>query len=51
MDTDPLTIDSTRTAIAAKQITASSLVEQFYRKIKAEDPRSMPISLYVKTAL
>jgi aspartyl-tRNA(Asn)/glutamyl-tRNA(Gln) amidotransferase subunit A len=38
MDLNSLTIDSTRTAIAAKQITASSLVEQFYRKIKAEDP-------------
>jgi aspartyl-tRNA(Asn)/glutamyl-tRNA(Gln) amidotransferase subunit A len=38
MDLNSLTIDSTRTAIAEKRITASSLVEQFYRKIKAEDP-------------
>jgi aspartyl-tRNA(Asn)/glutamyl-tRNA(Gln) amidotransferase subunit A len=38
MDLNSLTIDSTRTAIAAKQITASALVEQFYGKIKAEDP-------------
>ncbi|MGZ7100204.1 MAG: amidase, partial [Candidatus Angelobacter sp.] len=38
MDLNSLTIDSTRTAIAAKKITASSLVEQFYGKIKAEDP-------------
>ena len=38
MDLNSLTIDSTRTAIAAKQITASELVKQFYRKIKAEDP-------------
>ncbi|MGC2741769.1 MAG: Asp-tRNA(Asn)/Glu-tRNA(Gln) amidotransferase subunit GatA [Candidatus Angelobacter sp.] len=38
MDLNSLTIDSTRTAIAAKQITASELVEQFYDKIKAEDP-------------
>jgi aspartyl-tRNA(Asn)/glutamyl-tRNA(Gln) amidotransferase subunit A len=38
MDLNSLTIDSTRTAIAAKQISASALVEQFYRKIKAEDP-------------
>ncbi|HZE82393.1 MAG TPA: Asp-tRNA(Asn)/Glu-tRNA(Gln) amidotransferase subunit GatA [Candidatus Polarisedimenticolia bacterium] len=38
MDLNSLTIDSVRAAIAAKQITASSLVEQFYRKIKAEDP-------------
>jgi aspartyl-tRNA(Asn)/glutamyl-tRNA(Gln) amidotransferase subunit A len=38
MDLSSLTIDSTRTAIAENQITASSLVEHFYRKIKAEDP-------------
>jgi aspartyl-tRNA(Asn)/glutamyl-tRNA(Gln) amidotransferase subunit A len=38
MDLNSLTIDSTRTAIAAKQISASALVEQFYSKIKAEDP-------------
>jgi aspartyl-tRNA(Asn)/glutamyl-tRNA(Gln) amidotransferase subunit A len=37
MDLNSLTIDSTRTAIAAKQVTASELVEQFYGKIKAED--------------
>src|SRR5712671_7641122 len=37
MNLNSLTIETTRTAIAAKQITASSLVEQFYRKIKAED--------------
>jgi aspartyl-tRNA(Asn)/glutamyl-tRNA(Gln) amidotransferase subunit A len=38
MELATLTIDSTRTAIAAKQITASGLVQQFYGKIKAEDP-------------
>jgi aspartyl-tRNA(Asn)/glutamyl-tRNA(Gln) amidotransferase subunit A len=38
MDLDTLTIDSTRTAIAQKQITASGLVESFYQKIKSEDP-------------
>ena len=38
MDINVLTIDSTRTAIAKKEITASALAEQFYRKIKAEDP-------------
>jgi aspartyl-tRNA(Asn)/glutamyl-tRNA(Gln) amidotransferase subunit A len=38
MDLNSLTIDSTRTAIAEKKISASSLVEQFYLKIKAEDP-------------
>jgi aspartyl-tRNA(Asn)/glutamyl-tRNA(Gln) amidotransferase subunit A len=37
MDLNSLTIDSTRTAVAAKQVTASNLVEQFYGKIKAED--------------
>src|SRR5436305_15068545 len=37
MQIDTLTVDSTRTAIAARRITASALVEQFYRKIKAED--------------
>lgn len=38
MDLLNLTIDTTRTAIAAKQITASGLVEKFYGKIKADDP-------------
>ncbi len=38
MDLNSLTIDTARTAIAAKQITASELSEQFYSKIKAEDP-------------
>jgi aspartyl-tRNA(Asn)/glutamyl-tRNA(Gln) amidotransferase subunit A len=38
MELNSLTIDSTRTAIAAKQITASQLVEKFYGKIKADDP-------------
>ena len=38
MDLNSLTIESTRNAIAAKQITASELIEQFYGKIKAEDP-------------
>ena len=38
MDLNSLTIDSTRTAIAEKRITASALVELFYGKIKAEDP-------------
>jgi len=38
MDLNSLTIDSTRTAIAAKQISASALAQQFYGKIKAEDP-------------
>src|SRR5689334_3547187 len=37
MELNSLTIDSTRTAIAAKQITASELVEKFYGKIRADD--------------
>src|SRR6266852_2356830 len=37
MNIDSLTIESTRTAIAEKQSTASSLVEEFYKKIKSED--------------
>src|SRR5437868_14240895 len=38
MDPNSLTIETTRAAIATKQITASELVELFYGKIKAEDP-------------
>ena len=38
MDLNSLTIESTLTAIAAKQITASALVEKFYGKINADDP-------------
>lgn len=37
MELDTLTIASTRTAIAEKQFSASHLVEEFYRKIRAED--------------
>jgi aspartyl-tRNA(Asn)/glutamyl-tRNA(Gln) amidotransferase subunit A len=37
MDTSTLTIESTRSAIAEKQITATGVVEEFYRKIKADD--------------
>ncbi|HZI57659.1 MAG TPA: Asp-tRNA(Asn)/Glu-tRNA(Gln) amidotransferase subunit GatA [Verrucomicrobiae bacterium] len=38
MNINSLTIDSTRTAIAERQCTAAGLVEQFYSKIKADDP-------------
>ena len=38
MDLNALTITSTRESIAQRQITASQLVEEFYRKIKADDP-------------
>jgi aspartyl-tRNA(Asn)/glutamyl-tRNA(Gln) amidotransferase subunit A len=38
MNLNALTIESTRTAIAEKRVTASALVEQFYSKIKADDP-------------
>ena len=37
MDLNLLTVESTRTAIAEKQFAATRLVEEFYRKIKAED--------------
>ena len=37
MDLNALTVASTRTAIAEKQITATRLVEDFYGKIKTED--------------
>src|SRR6185312_2420228 len=37
MDINTLTVASTRTAIAEKQITATRLVEDFYNKIKADD--------------
>ncbi|HLK53826.1 MAG TPA: Asp-tRNA(Asn)/Glu-tRNA(Gln) amidotransferase subunit GatA [Candidatus Angelobacter sp.] len=37
MDLNSLTIESARTAIAEKRVTASSLVEQFYSKIKVDD--------------
>jgi Asp-tRNA(Asn)/Glu-tRNA(Gln) amidotransferase A subunit family amidase len=38
MDLNSLTIAAVRTAIAERQVTARGLVEQFYTKIKAEDP-------------
>jgi aspartyl-tRNA(Asn)/glutamyl-tRNA(Gln) amidotransferase subunit A len=37
MEVSTLTVASTVTAIAEKQVTATRLVEDFYRKIKAED--------------
>src|SRR5438874_2708923 len=37
MDVGLLTIESARTAIAEKQFTATRVVDEFYRKIKAED--------------
>src|SRR5579884_3267563 len=38
MDINTLTVDSARAAIAARQFTASALVEDFYQKIKTDDP-------------
>jgi aspartyl-tRNA(Asn)/glutamyl-tRNA(Gln) amidotransferase subunit A len=38
MDIGSLTIESTRAAIADQRLRASTLVEDFYKKIKAEDP-------------
>ncbi|HEY6253935.1 MAG TPA: Asp-tRNA(Asn)/Glu-tRNA(Gln) amidotransferase subunit GatA [Candidatus Angelobacter sp.] len=38
MDINSLTVESARIAIREKQFTAGRLVEEFYKKIKAEDP-------------
>src|SRR5580704_2979315 len=38
MNLDELTVASTRTAVAEKQITTKALVDAFYAKIEAEDP-------------
>lgn len=38
MNLDTLTIESARAAIAEKRVTPSALVEDFYKKIKADDP-------------
>lgn len=38
MDLSLLTVESTRTAIRESQFTASRLVDEFYKKITAEDP-------------
>src|SRR6478752_6096833 len=38
MNLNSLTIESTRTAVAEKRITAAGLVEQFYSSITADDP-------------
>ena len=38
MDINLLTVESTRTAIREKQFTATRLVDEFYKKIVAEDP-------------
>lgn len=38
MNIDLLTVESTRTAIAEKQFTASAVVDAFYAKIRSEDP-------------
>src|SRR6201993_2189144 len=38
MNLENLTIASTRAAMAAREFTASAVVEEFYKKIKADDP-------------
>ncbi len=38
MNTDVLTVDSARMAVLEKQTTATQLVDDFYKKIAAEDP-------------
>jgi len=47
MDLECLTVESTRTAIAEKQFTASALVDSFYEKIRREDP---DIGAYLTTS-
>ena len=39
MNIDSLTVDSARTAVLEKQTTATELVDDFYKKIDAEDAR------------
>lgn len=46
MDMSLLTVESTRTAIQEKQFTATHLVDEFYKKITAEDPE---IQAYLAT--
>ena len=43
MDVGLLTVESARTAIVEKQFTATRVVEEFYKKIKAEDGQN-PLS-------
>src|SRR5664279_4969405 len=38
MNIEMLTVDSARTAVLEKQITATALVDAFYLRIEAEDP-------------
>ena len=38
MNIDVLTVEFARSAIAERQVTATHLAEQFYKKIEAEDP-------------
>src|SRR5271165_3426653 len=37
MNLDLLTVDSARTAVLERQISATALVDAFYRKVEAED--------------
>jgi aspartyl-tRNA(Asn)/glutamyl-tRNA(Gln) amidotransferase subunit A len=46
MDVGLLTVESTRVAIQEKQFTAARLVDEFYKKITAEDPE---IQAYLAT--
>src|SRR5271166_1965067 len=39
MNLDLLTVDSTRTAVLEKQTTATALVDAYYQKIEADDPK------------
>ena len=39
MDLSTLTVESTRTAIAERVLNPVELVEEFYKKIEADDPQ------------
>jgi aspartyl-tRNA(Asn)/glutamyl-tRNA(Gln) amidotransferase subunit A len=42
-----LTISSARTAVQERQVTATALVEKFYRKIEAEDSKPNQVNAYL----
>jgi aspartyl-tRNA(Asn)/glutamyl-tRNA(Gln) amidotransferase subunit A len=47
LDLNALTISSARTAVQERQITATALVEAFYRKIEAEDRSPGQVNAYL----
>lgn len=47
LDLDALTVSSARAAVQERQITASDLVQAFYRKIEAEDQKPGQVNAYL----